>query len=131
MMEKPPINKVALEEIIKKINEAISKGAGVYDMGQTKKCFDIYFEVSQALVNDANKSKQVSEFWCVILTNALSLSASSNAGDWGTQRDPAWILRKAFEAIKYGALKRGAYKEEDCVRFFKRIKDDFNFLSHV
>jgi hypothetical protein len=45
---------------------------------------------------------------------------------WGTQLDPAWVLRRGMEAVKEGAALRGLYENSEDW-FFQRFEDREGF----
>ena len=55
----------------------------------------------------------------------MAQKAESNAF-WGNQTDPAWVLRRAFEAIKEGAHSRHEY-DNSGNGFWDRIVDRESF----
>ena len=73
-------------------------------------------------------SGQNTEWWQRILSKAISQVPSSFT-QWGKQDDPAWVMRRSFEAIKEGAYVRGLYHETDFSNFWSRFKDLENFRS--
>jgi len=132
-LEDQESKKISLSQVVAKIEEAIHGipliklgGAALYDKGDKLGCYTLYLNTSQELVNIATNGKQENQFWAIILMKAIETSKNST-GYWGTQLDPAWILRKGFEAIKLGARYRGENLKPDL--FWERIKDTHNFIS--
>jgi len=127
----PPAALEILSENVKQINTAIQSGAHMYDLGHFTKCYDIYKSVSDNILTKSKHTPYENAFWCIILQNAVDICTTTIHAQWGKQNDPAWTLRKAFEAIKMGAHKLGCYTAEDCIKFFKRIQDDHGFLKLI
>jgi len=86
----------------------VKGGAHIYDQGSPEQCFRLYYLTAASMLHNARSVYGVplskKYFWVVILEKVLEdaapapmLSYINNSTD-----DPAWKLRRAFEAIKHG-----------------------------
>lgn len=74
-------------------------GARLYDKGYQERCYQLYRSGAEELVKQAKANGQTAS-WINIFEKAFQYCGQPQAKNWGTQSDGAWIMRRAFEAIK-------------------------------